>query len=62
MGRGINEMVCSCGTITEENAFPETTREEDEKHNCPRGCCLQALQCSSCGIRILIKFEAPEPW
>jgi hypothetical protein len=58
----IKEAFCSCGGKLQET---ETTEKEIEQWGCfrdrPRSpCCVLALRCLNCGVRLVFVFESPD--
>ncbi len=54
--REIDEGNCTCGGKVDR---VEPTKEED-KRNCPRGCCLIVLECDKCNTRFCLELESPD--
>ena len=60
--REIREIHCSCGGIAVE---VDTTDNEVSDYGGHRDstinqCCVAAVECNSCGVRLTIEFEAAE--
>lgn len=60
--QNIKEIICSCGGKFEETL---TTADEREEHGCFRdsenhSCCVGAVKCTGCGVRITVTFSPPE--